>query len=320
MQAKKNRTPQTNKTLRWTAGEMLHLVTSSVELMGQLMTSTQKQHTVWKAWVAHVNYFMQLMQMSFTVDELGDLRKKIVDAHQLFLSVSEFQKLWSPKHHYSLHFVTDILRFGPPRFYWCMRFESKNKEHKNAAKTGNFRDVPGTIVQFWCRRSAIKLLRGTHGPRNSIITAAASSFLASEPFSLKSCLEHDAAYSMLGGHLTSKHTVTWIKEIRTCGIQIYRNSWILVQDTHDGQSWCAQVETLFHISHKASPEDRCFFASTHACLFSSDMVHQNFGTWSIQNHKLHEGLTETVFPCAHVAISELICHQCDGVYTFILSP
>ena len=48
--------------------------------------------------------------------------------------------------------------FGPPRGYWCMRFEAKNQEHKAAAKTGNYRDVPKTVSHFWVERS-MTLLR-----------------------------------------------------------------------------------------------------------------------------------------------------------------
>lgn len=137
--------------LRWTSGQMLQLVVSSVELMGQLMTDVARQHPVWLSWVAHVEYFLMLMQTSYTQDSIKKLRECIHKAHKLFVAVPEFKRLWVTKHHFSLHFPDDILRFGPPRFYWCMRFESKNQEHKRAAKTGNFKDVPGN------RNTPIKL-------------------------------------------------------------------------------------------------------------------------------------------------------------------
>lgn len=135
--------PKANTTLRWTAGDMLHLVPSSVELIGQLMTEQQKQHDVWRSWILHVDYFLLLLQVSFTTASLELLQQRIIIAHQAFLAVPEFNKLWTPKHHFSLHFVEDIKRFGPPRFYWCMRFESKNKEHKMVAKTCGFQNIPG---------------------------------------------------------------------------------------------------------------------------------------------------------------------------------
>lgn len=125
------------------SGQMLQLVVASVEMMGQLMTDKQQEHPVWLSWVAHVDYFFQLMQTSYTQGSIARLRASIHRAHQLFRAVPEFDRLWLPKHHFSLHFPDDILRFGPPRFYWCMRFEAKNQEHKRAAKTGNFHNVPG---------------------------------------------------------------------------------------------------------------------------------------------------------------------------------
>lgn len=135
-------TPNPKKTLRWTAGEMLHLVTSSVEMIGQLLSDEQQKHPVWLSWIAHVSYFLRLMQTAFTDAELDDLEQSIKQAHAMFLAVPEFRRLWLPKHHFSLHFAEDIRKFGPARFYWCMRFESKNREHKKAAKMSSLRNIP----------------------------------------------------------------------------------------------------------------------------------------------------------------------------------
>lgn len=112
-------------------------------MIEELLNNEQKAHPVWQSWVAHVDYFLELMQVSFTDASLSVLEAKIVRAHKLFQAVPEFDKLWTPKHHFSLHFVEDIRRFGPLRHVWCMRFESKNQEHKRAARTGNYRDAAG---------------------------------------------------------------------------------------------------------------------------------------------------------------------------------
>lgn len=121
---------------------MIYVTVGSLGFITPLLSEATKEHIVWRSWVAHVEYFVRLMQISFTLEGLQVLEEKIIHAHTLFLQIPEFAKLWLPKHHFSLHFVEDIRRFGPARFYWCMRFEAKNQEFKKAALTGNFKEVP----------------------------------------------------------------------------------------------------------------------------------------------------------------------------------
>ena len=66
--------------------------------------------------------------------------------------------MWKPKNHFAQHIPADIKLFGPPRTYWCMRFQAKNQDHKRAAKMGNFKNTPFTVSQFWAHRSAHRLL------------------------------------------------------------------------------------------------------------------------------------------------------------------
>lgn len=147
----KHGAPKANKTLRWTASQVLHFVVASVELMGQLMTADQRENIIWQSWIAHVDYFMRLMQTRFTDEGLQHLESSIIHAHKLFQKIPQFSLLWLPKHHFSLHFVEDIRRFGPLRFIWCMRFEAKNQEHKAAAKLSNFHNVAGLQVPpYYC--------------------------------------------------------------------------------------------------------------------------------------------------------------------------
>jgi hypothetical protein len=51
----------------------------------------------------------------------------------------------TPKMHHLLHLPEQILRFGPLRLTWCMRFESKNKEMKGYVSRCNCaKNVPFT--------------------------------------------------------------------------------------------------------------------------------------------------------------------------------
>ena len=109
----------------------------------------------WQAWVAHTEYFVAMMKSEFTDASIALLDEMIQKAQTLFIQL--YPHLWKPKNHFAQHIPADIKRFGPPRTYWCMRFEAKNQEHKRAAKTGNWRDTPGTIAHFWVDRSAFRL-------------------------------------------------------------------------------------------------------------------------------------------------------------------
>ena len=67
---------------------------------------------------------------------IGDYVNKIE------LCVKEKKKhIWKPKNHYFSHFPLDILRWGPPRAYWCMNFEHENQLVKSAFDTCNFSNV-----------------------------------------------------------------------------------------------------------------------------------------------------------------------------------
>jgi hypothetical protein len=92
-------------------------------------------------WSAHVQYFTAMMASTFTDASIAALDGMIFRAQELFLAIEAYSSLWKPKNHFAQHVPNDIKTFGPPRTYWCMRFEAKNQEHKRAGKMSNFRDV-----------------------------------------------------------------------------------------------------------------------------------------------------------------------------------
>ena len=44
-----------------------------------------------------------------------------------FTSIPQYINLYKPKHHFCTHLPSDILMYGPPRHYWCSRFEAMNQ-------------------------------------------------------------------------------------------------------------------------------------------------------------------------------------------------
>jgi len=50
-----------------------------------------------------------------------------------------FNDTLKPKHHFLIHYPSIIQQSGPPRHYWCFRFEGKHKELKMYARTTSSR-------------------------------------------------------------------------------------------------------------------------------------------------------------------------------------
>ena len=107
--------------------------------------------------MSHVSYFSALMKPEFTDASIDAVDELICDAQKCFLDIEAYSRLWKPKNHFAQHIPSDIKLFGPPRTYWCMRFEAKNQDHKRAAKMSNFINVPKTVAEFWAVRSARRL-------------------------------------------------------------------------------------------------------------------------------------------------------------------
>ena len=82
-----------------------------------------------------------LWQRSFTAQDILDLDESIWLHDTLVLATPMLSHLWKPKNHYLSHLPLDILRWGPPRNYWCIPFEHENQLFKGGASNSNFVNV-----------------------------------------------------------------------------------------------------------------------------------------------------------------------------------
>ena len=161
LKGRKGTLPAKRGAISMTSGQMLQFVIHSLEILRPLMSVNALSHSpLWAAWVAHVKYFSAMMKMHFTEQSIIDLDHLIWDAQTKFIGIVEYSGLWKPKNHFAQHIPGDILLYGPPRNFWCMRFEAKNQEHKRSAKLGDFKGVPKTVSEFWAIRSGLRLLAG----------------------------------------------------------------------------------------------------------------------------------------------------------------
>lgn len=106
-----------------------------------------------------MRYFVEVNKRNISRQSIPYIDQLIRDHHELFLEVPEYAGLWKPKHHFAQHLPTDILRFGPPRHYWCMGFEAYNQLIKNLANLSNFKNVLNSVVRFWIAKSGRSLMR-----------------------------------------------------------------------------------------------------------------------------------------------------------------
>ena len=79
------------------------------------------------------------------------------------MQVPEYDGLWKPKHHFATHVPIYLLRFGPPRGYWCMSFEGFNKIVKQATELSNYRQEDLFVLDHWIMKSARVLRRKRDG-------------------------------------------------------------------------------------------------------------------------------------------------------------
>ena len=146
--------PKSGAHVHMTAGQMLTFARHSTQLFINL--GVPPDDPAFQAWQTHMSLINLLMQHSLTPDEIQQIDQTIQSHQEQLQALSEvYPNIWKPKHHYACHFPLDIQHFGPPRHYWCMRFEAMNQVFKKIAVGGSYRDTTRRLAEFWCMRSAL---------------------------------------------------------------------------------------------------------------------------------------------------------------------
>ena len=182
-----------------------------------------------KAWLTHLSYLRLLMKHTLTYDEVI-LIDQLISQHQNELKAlaAFYPSIWKPKHHYACHFASDILNFGPPRHYWCMRFEALNQLFKKIAVGGVYRDTTRRCATFWAIRSA--LARQAGGWEEWCSTRAvevSESITFARDEAPSHVVEVIEQFETLVGEYVS---TSYVSELQHDGHQIYAGqSWLLIQ-------------------------------------------------------------------------------------------
>lgn len=115
--------------LKMTAREMMCFMHFFPLMVGDLVPSDDE------VWLFLLN-LMGIIEILLAFEISHDLAERL----QAFIKHhhSEYTRLFpdtlKPKHHLMLHYLSVILQSGPPRHYWCFRFEAFHKEFKTYAR------------------------------------------------------------------------------------------------------------------------------------------------------------------------------------------
>ena len=146
--------PKPGAHVHMTAGQMLTFALHSPQIFRDVGVPADDPALL--CWLDHMEYLRLLMKHSITQEEVLEIDRLITKHQEGLKSLSKiYPNIWKPKHHYVCHIPLDILHFGPPRHYWCMRFEAMNQVFQRIAIGGTYRDTTRRCAEFWCMRSAL---------------------------------------------------------------------------------------------------------------------------------------------------------------------
>ena len=270
LKGRKGLLPKASGTLVYTSGQMIPFALASPELFRVLMPAHALNSPHWTAWLAHVKYFSAMMQPSFTDSSIRRLDGLIYHAQKLFLKISDYSSLWKFKNHIVQHIPYDIKLFGPPRFYWCMRYEAKNQEFKKASKLSNYQNMPKTLAEFHVGRVAHRLRRGVCRVLAGIELGR---MLVCEALDPSLSAEHESLADLIGPVAVD---ITWLSSITHAGHTLVPGSWIYISNV-EGSSHLAQVQAL------GSTSEGMAFIYTHTFelkeIFHTDPIDESQFAW-----------------------------------------
>ena len=219
--------PKAGAHVHMTAGQMATFTTHSPQIFLEL--GVPADDAAYLCWLDHVKYLQLLMQHSISSNEVHEI-DRLITKHQKGLRVLSkiYPNIWKPKHHYGCHFPLDIQHFGPPRHYWCMRFEAMNQIFKKIAIGGSYRDTTRRLAQFWAVRSA--LARQNMQPFTDLGSARATTASEVLTFSRTDAPPHvQDAIECFDNLFGSSVTTTYVTELQVDGRMIVAGtSWLLL--------------------------------------------------------------------------------------------
>lgn len=114
-----------NKHLKMSAREMMTFTHYFPLIIGDVIPQNDE---VWLYILNLIEIIDILLCYEMPVSYINILREKIKVHNSDYIRL--FNDNLKPKHHFLIHYPTILLNSGPPRNYWCFRYEAKHKEFK----------------------------------------------------------------------------------------------------------------------------------------------------------------------------------------------
>jgi len=152
-----------------TSGSTLLLALCIIPVLWPLVDHTDP---VWECMVMFCKITCMLLKHSFTYDEVVALQDLIEEHRQKFLE-THGKHNFTPKLHYLFHIPANILQFGPPRNYWCMRFEAKHRFFKRLVRSMHWLSFEMALCERHCMAQAYLKMRPEPTYWNKVVTKGA---------------------------------------------------------------------------------------------------------------------------------------------------
>jgi len=114
-----------NFHLKMSAREMMTFVHYFSLIVGDLVP---EDDAVWLFYLNFLEIVDTLLSTQFTQNSILLSKNNIKQHNSDYILL--FQDNLKPKHHLLTHYPTIILNSGPPKHFWCLRYEAKHKEMK----------------------------------------------------------------------------------------------------------------------------------------------------------------------------------------------
>lgn len=133
--------------LSFSASEMASLCIALPLVLREFVSEVDNVHYANFLLLLKINSSLQCY--SFTESQIRTLESDIYFHNSSFVCLygSVDKNVVTPKLHALTHFPNLIRQFGPPRYYWCYRYESKNAPLKKVMRRNcNFLNVPFSLA------------------------------------------------------------------------------------------------------------------------------------------------------------------------------
>ena len=147
--------------MRLTCAQVMHFALILVPLLtggDSPLLNLDEPDDVWTSLALHIKVISLCLKDRFSLVQVRHLQMVLLEQH---IKLRETHPKLAKRHrfHFTLHIPQQILAFGPPRHYWCMRFEAKHQDIKALDSMLNFINLPKAV----CRLASVIQAIEAHG-------------------------------------------------------------------------------------------------------------------------------------------------------------